>query len=218
VSLKAGTTPILSDFNLTVYPGEKVLLFGPSGTGKSTILKSFYGFFPVKSGDLLFKGKVLDKRAFWEVRKEVAYVPQNLDIGEGPVRPLVKAVFSYRGNTGTFDEQEMARLLEYFELGAGIFGKNFEDLSGGEKQRIGIVISLLSDREIYFLDEITSSLDADLKEKVITYYLTMESATELIISHDPEWEGRDEVRIIRFDEHSRPPLAQEGPAEQKENP
>lgn len=150
----------------------------------------------------MYRGELLDKKLFWSIRKEIAYVPQDLDIGEGPIRALVEKIFSHKGNTGVFDEGKLKHLVTYFELGVGILDKKFEELSGGEKQRIGIIISLLSNRDIYFLDEITSSLDAELKEKVIRYYLNMDGATEIIISHDPEWEKRRDVRTIRFDEKS----------------
>ena len=193
-----------------------MLLFGPSGTGKSTVLKSFYGFFPVGSGDLLFKGKLLDKRAFWEVRKEVAYVPQNLDIGEGPVRPLVEAVFSYRGNTGirrtgngpAFGALRARRgnsrqeLRRPFRRGEAAYRYcHFPSLEQG---------NLFSRR-----DHLLPGCGSQGEGHYLLSYL--ENATELIISHDPEWEGRHEVRIIRFDEHSRPP-EKNGEIENKESP
>ena len=137
-------------------------------------------------------------------------MPQNLDIGEGSIQPLVERIFSYKGNCGVFDKRKLKQLVTHFELGTGILDKKFEELSGGEKQRIGIIISLLSNRNIYFLDEITSSLDAELKEKVIRYYLDLDNATELIISHDPEWEKRKEVRTIRFDEKPMDPQKERG--------
>ncbi len=137
-------------------------------------------------------------------------MPQNLDIGEGSIQPLVERIFSYKGNSGVFDKRKLKQLVTHFELGTGILDKKFEELSGGEKQRIGIIISLLSNRNIYFLDEITSSLDAELKEKVIRYYLDLDNATELIISHDPEWEKRKKVRTIRFDEKPMDPQKERG--------
>ena len=69
-----------------------------------------------------------------------------------------------------------------------ILDKNFQELSGGEKQRIGILIALLLNRDIYLLDEVTSALDVNLKKTVADYFLARENWTLLVISHDREWE------------------------------
>ena len=81
------------------------------------------------------------------------------------------------------------------ELEDNILDKNFQELSGGEKQRIGILISLLLDRDIYLLDEVTSTLDMNLKKKIADYFLAQEDWTLLVISHDREWE-RDWIEVI----------------------
>jgi len=69
-----------------------------------------------------------------------------------------------------------------------ILDTNFQELSGGEKQRIGILIALLLNRDIYLLDEVTSALDVNLKKTVADYFLARENWTLLVISHDREWE------------------------------
>lgn len=64
-----------------------------------------------------------------------------------------------------------------------ILSKNINQLSGGEKQRLAFVIIILLDRKIWILDEITSSLDQDMKEKVINYILNT-NKTVILVSHD----------------------------------
>ncbi len=85
--------------------------------------------------------------------------------------------------------------MQELELEGNILDKNFQELSGGEKQRIGILIALLLNRDIYLLDEVTSALDMNLKKKVSDYFLSREDLTLLVISHDREWE-RDWIEII----------------------
>lgn len=85
--------------------------------------------------------------------------------------------------------------MRELELEYDILDKNFQELSGGEKQRIGILITFLLNRDIYLLDEITSALDVNLKKKVADYFLAREDWTILEISHDREW-YRDWVEII----------------------
>ena len=82
-----------------------------------------------------------------------------------------------------------------------ILDKNFQELSGGEKQRIGILIALLLNRDIYLLDEVTSALDVNLKKTVADYFLAREDWTLLVISHDLEWE-RDWVETIDIESKS----------------
>jgi putative ABC transport system ATP-binding protein len=200
VRLEAEGTLIRENFSLTVYPGEKVLLFGPSGTGKSSVLKAFLGFFPLSSGEIRLKGGDLSRKDIWTARREIAYVPQNTDLGEGSVEGLIDAVLSYKHNRGRAVKDGLDELTDRFELGRDTLEKDFGNLSGGEKQRIGIIVASLLNRPIYFLDEVTSSLDAGLKRKVIEYFLSLEDRTEVIVSHDSEWAGSSNVRIVPFTE------------------
>jgi putative ABC transport system ATP-binding protein len=88
--------------------------------------------------------------------------------------------------------------MKELELEKDILDKNFENLSGGEKQRIGILIALLLERDIFLLDEATSALDSELKKKVVDHFLKHEEWTLFIISHDREWE-RDKVEIVEIE-------------------
>lgn len=87
--------------------------------------------------------------------------------------------------------------MKEFELEKDTLGKNFENLSGGEKQRLGILIALMLGRDIFLLDEATSALDSELKKRVVDHFLKHEDWTLFVISHDKEWE-RDEVEILEI--------------------
>ena len=77
----------------------------------------------------------------------------------------------------------LIQTLKEFNLDSNILSKNINQLSGGEKQRLAFVIIILLDRKIWILDEITSSLDQDMKEKVINYILNT-NKTVILVSHD----------------------------------
>ncbi|MCK4941335.1 ATP-binding cassette domain-containing protein, partial [candidate division WOR-3 bacterium] len=77
--------------------------------------------------------------------------------------------------------------------------ENFEKLSGGEKQRILIVIALLLKRSVFLLDEVTSALDSELKEKVRDFFLKGDDWTVMVISHDKDWLERPELKVINLD-------------------
>jgi putative ABC transport system ATP-binding protein len=188
---------IISDFSIRILRGNKVLLRGKSGTGKSTLFKMLLGFKEPSEGLLYYKEKPLNSQVAWEIRKEVSYVSQDTDLGQGPVKDLLDEVFSYRPNREKKSSERLNTLMKELELEKDILEKNFETLSGGEKQRIGILISLMLGRDIFLLDETTSALDIGLKKKVADLFLKSEDWTVFIISHDKEWE-RDGVELVEF--------------------
>ncbi len=203
ISVRFGNRYILKDFNLNIDRGEKVLIFGKSGAGKSTLIRLLLGFTTPESGRIYFEGEMLDRRTVWEIRKRVAYVSQDLDIGEGMVSDIIGEAFSLRATSSITDYKERLNdLLEYFMLKEGIMHKEFGDLSGGEKQRIAIIIALLLQRDIFLLDEVTSALDVRMKERVIDCFTGNPDWTVLILSHDKDWLKRGNVRVYYMEEEN----------------
>ena len=196
-----GGKEVISDFSLCVLRGEKILLRGKSGIGKSTLFKMLLGFEKPSEGTLYYKGKPVNAQVAWEVRREVSYVSQDMDLGEGPVKNLLDEIFSYRPNREKRNPERLNSLMKEFELDQDILIKNFENLSGGEKQRIGILIALMLERDVFLLDEVTSALDSELKKKVVDHFLKHKNWTLFIISHDREWE-RDGVEIVEIGKDS----------------
>lgn len=177
---------ILKNFNYSIEPGEKVLITGKSGIGKSTLFRLLLGFEQADTGVIRINGSVLDGNTVWELRKQLAFVSQDTALGQGRVSNLFNDTLSIKANlhlkSKSFDK--LNEYLELFELNNEILNKNLETISGGERQRIAIVNSLLLDRKIFLLDEFTSSLDALLKKKVADYFFGNDCFTVLAISHD----------------------------------
>ncbi|MFC2093422.1 ATP-binding cassette domain-containing protein [Bacteroidota bacterium] len=203
ITVKFNNAYILKDFNLTIEKGEKVLISGKSGIGKSTLLKLLLGFTLPDKGSILFKDATLDKDNIWEFRKNVAYVSQDLDIGEGEVKELIKNIFIFKSNSeAAFNKDRLTELMHIFEFDEEILSKNYEELSGGEKQRVVIIISLLLQRDIFLLDEISSALDENLKKKVIDYFLEQKDLTVIIVSHDTNHIQKNQLRTINLENQS----------------
>lgn len=192
---------ILSGFNLSIKKNQKVLLRGKSGVGKTTLFKMLLGFIRPTEGTLYFQDQKIDSKTCWETRKRISYVSQDTDLGEGKVKNLLNDIFSYEINKEKLDHEKLWIFMQELELEGSILNQHFQELSGGEKQRIGILISLLLNRNIYLLDEITSALDMNLKKKVTDYFLAREDLTLLVISHDREWE-RNWIEIINLENRS----------------
>ncbi len=200
ISVKFNDDYLIKDLTFTVEKGEKFLIYGQSGIGKTTIFRLFLGFEFPQSGKIYFEKKVLDVKAVWDIRQRVAYVSQNLDIGSGNVSRLIQHVFSYKSNAHiVLRDERLKELLSFFRLKESILREDFEKLSGGEKQRIAIIIAVLLDRNIFLIDEATSSLDIELKERVIKYFIENKDWTVLAISHDTDWFNRPGLKVVNLD-------------------
>ena len=195
VSVVFDKKTIIDHFSLTVCKGEKVILRGPSGSGKSTLLKMAHGYARPATGTVYYQTHATRAETVWKIRQETAYISQDTDIGEGRTRDLIEGVFSYAANREVPYETALKEYLALFSLDEETLDKDFRSLSGGEKQRIVIIISLLLGRTVYFLDEVTAALDARMKEQVADYFLSHDDWTVIAISHDDVW-YRDSVRII----------------------
>lgn len=184
---------ILENFSLRINPGEKILISGKSGKGKSTLLRMLLGFQTPDSGQIFIDDKKLSGDKIFDFRKYYAYVNQDITIRNGKVCEILKEISTYKGNnfTGIIADE----LLDQFEMSKELLEKKTSDLSGGERGRLGIVLAIMLDRPIFLLDEVTSALDAQLKEKVVRYFEQTDK-TVISISHDPEWSKNDIFRKV----------------------
>lgn len=184
ISIKFNDKIILNNFNLIVNAGEKILISGVSGKGKTTLLKLLLGFSTPNSGNILVDNLELNEQTINIIRNKIGYMPQSTPFLNVKVEKLIHTIFNYKENLKTkLDMSILIQTLKEFNLDSNILSKNINQLSGGEKQRLAFVIIILLDRKIWILDEITSSLDQDMKEKVINYILNT-NKTVILVSHD----------------------------------
>jgi putative ABC transport system ATP-binding protein len=175
---------IFENYNLTVNEGDKIQISGRSGSGKSTLLKILLGFVRPDSGNVFIKGRKITDKDFRHVRTLFAYVNQDVTLRPGPVRQILKDISSFSGNK--YDGQIDEKLARFFDMEPALFDKDTEKLSGGERQRLGLMIAVELDRPVFLLDEVTSALDAELKQKTADYFAAA-GKTVIVVSHDPEW-------------------------------
>jgi len=195
IKLKFDDKVIFEDFNLNIKEGEKILLSAPSGKGKSTLFKMLLGFQKPEAGEIFLKGSPLTKSTLMDFRSNISYVSQDVDLRNQKVRELLTEIFQYKPNKHIgFNEDKFRQSVELFDLPKDILDKEVNQLSGGERQRLGLVICALLDRQVWLLDEVTSGLDKEMKEKVLDYVLGQDK-TVVIISHDRIWRDNDKVRI-----------------------
>lgn len=182
--------PVLDRFDLDVAPGEVVALMGPSGTGKTTLVRLLLGLLAPDSGELsLVRGDAaLDPRS---ARPEVAYVPQGNTLFSGTVRENL-----LMGNPGATEDDllralDAARALDFVRgLPGGLdarVGERALGLSEGQAQRIAIARALVRPAGLLVLDEATSALDEGTELAVMRALRSLERGpTCLVITHRPE--------------------------------
>ncbi len=183
---------LFRDLSVVLPAGANLLIKGDSGVGKTSILRLILGLVQPERGSVVVDGKILDKDNVWMLRGIMAYVSQDMSLGQGRVEAFVKEVFGFRRNRKlSYDRSEVTKLLQHFGLGESTFDNRLEDLSGGELQRVAIITALLLKRPIYLLDEITSALDRRMKEKVAEYFAQLDNTTLVVVSHDTVWHHQD---------------------------
>lgn len=184
ISIAFDRKKVLENFNLKVMEGEKVLISSPSGSGKTTLLRALMGFNRLDSGEIFVRNREVSEKSINEIRGEVGYLSQKMNFRNLKVEILIKEILSYEKNRNLiYDVEKLKELFQFLNLEDKILHQEVNDLSGGEKQRVGFIILLLLDRDIWVLDEITSSLDRELKEKIVNCILEKDK-TVIMVSHD----------------------------------
>jgi len=187
---------IINNLSLEIPAGSKVAVTGKSGAGKSTLVNMLMGFILPDSGNITLLGMDVNEENINEIRENLSWVPQELNIDVRYVRDLLLLPFGYNKNKNNKpSEKTIIDALDMFGLKEGILSKDVSDISGGEKQRIFLTSSSLLNRKICFLDEPTSGLDSDTKRKVIKYFLHECASTVLAVTHDQEWMDNSDIKI-----------------------
>lgn len=183
-----GEQRVLDGLSFKVKPGEKIALIGPSGGGKTTIVKLILRMFDLKGGEILIDGQNISKVKQSSLREHIALVPQD------PImfhRTLMENI--RYGRRDATDEEVIAaakmahcdefiqRFPEKYETYVGERGVK---LSGGQRQRVAIARAILKNAPILILDEATSSLDSE-SETLIQDALEklIKQKTTFIIAH-----------------------------------
>ncbi len=179
---------LFADLNLNIQPSEKIGLVGHSGSGKTTLTKLLLRFSDVDDGEILIDGQNIAHITQDDLRRNIAYVPQEPLLFHRSIRENV----AY-GKPGATDAEveaaaKKAHALEFIEKlpqgFATLVGERGVKLSGGQRQRIAIARAILKDAPILLLDEATSALDSE-SEKLIQSALweLMKGRTTIVIAH-----------------------------------
>ena len=199
--------PVVRDVNFSVCGGECVVLGGPSGIGKSSILKMLYGNYAVDAGQIVVdhRGQLIDlatasPRTVLSVRRDtIGYVSQFLSvIPRVPVLDVVAEPLVIRGLEADAARGAAAELLARLNLPERLWSLPPATFSGGEQQRVNIARGFITRHPVLLLDEPTASLDARNRAVVIEMIAEKKSAGVglLGIFHDEEVREAVADRIV----------------------
>jgi ABC-type polar amino acid transport system ATPase subunit len=195
-----GDLTVLKNFSINFDEKGVTVILGPSGTGKSTLLRCINGLETIDSGDIIVDGlSVLDKRNLRQIRLKCGMVFQStilfphLTVLENLILSPVKLLKMKKS-----DATERARAL-LAKVGLTTKEKSMHnELSGGEQQRIAIARALMMNPGALLLDEITSALDPEMSAEVLRLLekLAADGVVMLIVTHELSFAQRVSQRVI----------------------
>ncbi len=179
----------IRDFSLSISAGEKILILGKTGSGKTTIAQLLMRFYEPDSGYISIGDIPLQKITFNQLRSQISYVQQDVFLFSDTIAQNIR--FGVSKDCTIEKVKEAAKFanvhndIEGFELQYDtLIGERGVTLSGGQKQRISIARALIKDPSIILFDDCLSAVDAKTENEIISHlYNYLEEKTAIIITH-----------------------------------
>ena len=198
--------PVLRDFTLTIKPGETLAVVGPTGSGKSTLIRLLVRFYDVNDGMIFIDGEDINRYSSSVLRQRIGVVLQDFHIFSGSIlenirlgNPATSRADAIRAADAVQATPFIERLPEGFDTHLNERGQN---LSQGERQLLAFARVLVADPEILVLDEATASIDTQTEAIVQSALETlMQGRTAIIIAHRLQTiQSADRIVVLKHGE------------------
>lgn len=187
VSLKRGDEQVVKGLTGQFPEGKITTIVGPSGAGKSTVLKLCNGLLSPDEGDIRILGKSLVDWEPADLRQQAGIALQSAPMISGTVEENLTLPYALHG--AEVDVDKVNRMIREVGLDTNYLQRDVRDLSGGQRQKVSIARTLLTEPAILLLDEITSALDRASRmeiEELIQYIHQTYGTTMIWITHNLE--------------------------------
>jgi len=176
---KFGKNEVLKGINLSINEGGIFSILGPNGSGKTTLIKCMLGMVIPDSGNITIRDEVIKNN--YKYRNKIDYLPQ---IARFPGNLKVKEIIAMIKDLRASKTEKEIELIELFKL-EPFLNKRLDNLSGGTKQKVNLVLTFMFDSPLIILDEPTSGLDpiSHLRLKNLIFSEKEKGKTILVTSH-----------------------------------
>lgn len=178
---------IFSGFHLHVAKGEMVCISGQSGKGKTSLLNAVMGFVQLCEGEIIVNNITLNKSTIDDIRKHIAWIPQELALPVEWVSDMIRTPFELKANRKiAFRQDELFACFAELGLEEALYEKRVIEVSGGQRQRMMLAVSALLRKPLIIIDEPTSALDGESMDKVLHFFRNRanKGTAILAVSHD----------------------------------
>jgi len=183
--------PLIEGLCLQLHAGQRLAVAGPSGLGKTTLLRSFAVLADPMAGQMTHEGKTPQQWGYPAFRQRVMLVAQRPVLGEGSVEHHLRRAFGFAASRGErYDAKQASEWLAALGLRQDVLSQEASKLSVGQQQRVALVRGLLLGPRVLLLDEPTSALDeaaADQVGALLEQLGQQQGLAALIVTHQPQF-------------------------------
>ena len=193
ISIQFGDEEVLCGFTCRVEKGQFACIKGKSGCGKTSLLKALIGLSPFDGGTIRVGGEILNEITCNIIRKNTAYLPQELSFPNEDVNDIIVQTLRIGGIKDVrLYTSELYNNLRLLGLDQEMLDRRMSEISGGQRQRVMLAAIALLDKQVWLLDEPTAALDKDSRDLVIDFLLAQQrrGKTIVAVSHDEEFAAR----------------------------
>ena len=193
---------LIRDVSFALHTGDRLAILGPSGAGKTVLLRALAMLDPLDAGSIHRRGHAVPGGAVPSYRKQVIYLHQRPALLDGSVEDNLRHPFTLGSHRGKrLDRERLLELLEYLGRDEAFLGKSSRDLSGGEAQIVALLRAVQLDPVALLVDEPTASLDqaaARSIEAIVDRWLAAGHGGRALVwvSHDRDQASRVTCRSL----------------------